>query len=253
MGGIVGLPEHMLDRYCIISPTKRLLVDQFLDKFTTNVKNKIYDHHESNKRDTKFHNEAVVKYSEALFEFLDNVALDFTSVFNVMTHSVLEGDKDLLECEDIGEALLTKFISTRKDGETASVWDKMTRRNLRTFRNATKTIQIRLKDKIVNLREERGLMTRLLVLAKSRKEIKLAELFKKHEFSVTPRSLFSPNGLPWKCRDKSAFLTGMEGLLAGVAQDLNVATEHLVAIDCMGIVHQLKVHDGTETFSDLVT
>ena len=255
MGGIVGLPEHLLDRYCIIAPTKRLLVDQFLDKFATSFKNRTYDHHESNKRDTKFHNEAVVKYSEALSEFLDNPTLDFTSVFNVMTHSVLDRDEDLLQCEDIGEALLTKFITTRKEGATAaaSVWDKMTRRNLRTFRNAAKVIQIRLKDKIVHLREERGLMTRLLVLAKSRKEINLAELFKKHEFSVTPRSLFSPDGLPWKCKDKSAFLTGMESVLAGVALDLNVGKEDLVAIDCLGIVHQLKIHEGIATLADLAT
>ena len=67
-------------------------------------------------------------------------------------------------------------------------------------------------------------------------------LFKKYECSVTPRSLFSPDGLAWKCRDKSAFLTGLEGLLAGVAQDINEATwsDNMVGIDCMGFVHQIK-------------
>ena len=90
VGGIVGLPDHLLDKYCIISPIKRLLVDQSLGKFSKSSKNDIHgDHHESNKSATKFHNEAVVKYSEALSEFVDNPILDFTYVFNVMTHSVL--------------------------------------------------------------------------------------------------------------------------------------------------------------------
>ena len=85
-----------------------------------------------------------------------------------MTHSVLEEDTDVLNCEDIGEGLLTEFINTRKDGAEASVWDKISRMSLATFRNNAKSVQIHLKDKIVSLREERGLMTRLLVLAKTR-------------------------------------------------------------------------------------
>ena len=66
VGGIVGgLPDNLLDKYCIISPSKRLLVDQFLSIFATSSKNKISgDHHESNISDTKFHNDAVVKYSK---------------------------------------------------------------------------------------------------------------------------------------------------------------------------------------------
>ena len=66
VGAIVGLPDHLLDKYCIISPTKHLLVDQFVSKFSTSSKNNTHgDYHESNKSAIKFHNEAVVKYSEA--------------------------------------------------------------------------------------------------------------------------------------------------------------------------------------------
>ena len=43
----------------------------------------------------------------------------------------------------------------------------------------------------------------------------------------------------------------MEGLLDGVVQDLNEMTENIVAIDCMGFVHQLRIHDGINTLSDL--
>ena len=132
----------------------------------------------------------------------------WSCVFNVMTHSVLEQDGDLLNCEEIGSSLLDKFLSRGDVGSTSSVWDPINKRNLRTFRAAAKTVQLKLKDKIVNLREERGLMMRLLVLAKTRADIKLDKMFKKHEFSVTPRSLFAPDGRPWKCLDESSFLNG---------------------------------------------
>ena len=49
---------------------------------------------------------------------------------------------------------------------------------------------LKIKNKIVNLREERSLMTRLLVISRSRPGIDISELFAKHEFSVVPHSLF---------------------------------------------------------------
>ena len=82
-------------------------------------------------------------------------------------------------------------------------------------------------------------------------DINLEELLKKHEFSVTPRALFSPDGLAWKCRDKSSFLVGIETRLAGVTMDINVETEHIVGIDCIGIIYQLKIFDGIVTLEDL--
>ena len=62
-------------------------------------------------------------------------------------------------------------------------------KKLRTFQTAAKTMQIKLRDKIVNLREERSLMMRLLVLAKTWTDVKLDKMIMKHEFSVTLRSL----------------------------------------------------------------
>ena len=79
-----------------------------------------------------------------------------------MTHAVLQNDDDILEIENIGENMLKQFIS---EGD---MWMKFTKRKLKTFRTSTKTVSIKIKDRMVNLREERGLLTRLLIVAKSR-------------------------------------------------------------------------------------
>ena len=251
-GGVVGLPDHLLDQYCIISPIKRQLVDQFQRKFSSKSDPHSQVHHELNKREIQFHNDAVRAYSNALIDFLEDSSLTFSCVFNTMTHSVLEPDDDLLNCEEIGSSLLEKFLSRCADGSTISVWDTINKRKLRTFRSAAKTVQVKVKDKIVNLREERGLMMRLLVLAKTRPDIELDKMFKKHEFSVTPRSLFGPDGSPWKCLDKSSFLRGIEEILAG-QQTLPTAptVKDVIVIDCMGIVNQLKTYDKINTLADL--
>ena len=36
---------------------------------------------------------------------------------------------------------------------------------------------------------------------------------KKHKFSVTPKSLFDPEGLPLQCSDRACFMKGLEELL----------------------------------------
>ena len=90
------------------------------------------------------------------------IFFQFSSVFNVMTvhsNSVLEDDSDILTNESIGEHLLNSFLSANN-----TIWQKMKKRNLKTFKVITaKTVTLKLKTKIVNLREERNLMTRLLV------------------------------------------------------------------------------------------
>ena len=252
-GGIVGLPDHLLDQYCIISPIKRQLVDQFHKSFCSKSDYQHQTHHEVNKREEKFHNHAVSVYSKALAEFLDDPSLKFSSVFNVMTHSILEPDDDLLNCEEIGSSLLEKFLSRGAENSNLSVWDTINKRKLRTFRSAAKTVQVKVKDKIVNLREERGLMMRLLVLAKTRSDIELDKMFKKHEFSVTPRSLFAPDGGPWKCLDKSSFLNGIEERLnvPGQALPTGDIIQDVLVVDCMGIVNQLKIYDHIQTLEDL--
>ena len=91
--------------------------------------------------------------------------------------------------------------------------------------------------------------------------LKFSELMKKHEFSVTPKSLFDPEGLPLQCTDKACFMKGLEELLkkentagersAVIAVDSDEEISTVIAIDCMGIVNQLKIGRGTKTVSDL--
>ena len=85
------------------------------------------------------------------------IFFQFSSVFNVMTvHSVIT---DILTKESIGEHVLNSFLSANN-----TIWQKMKKRNLKTFKVIiAKTVTLKLKTKIVNLREERNLMTRLLV------------------------------------------------------------------------------------------
>ncbi len=63
-------------------------------------------------------------------------------------------------------------------------------------------MKIKLKDKVIQLKEERTLMTRFIIASRMREEIDLPALLGKFEFSVVPRSMFSSDGKLLHCTDK---------------------------------------------------
>ena len=116
-------------------------------------------------------------------------------------------------------------------------------------------MNIKLKYKVVRLKEEKNHVTKLFVISRSRPEIDVEALFKIHEFSVVPRSLFDATGKPRKCTDKSAYLHGLEKLIASDSLDQNltgqVTNSECLVIDGMGLVNQLKISSNILTVKDL--
>ena len=92
------------------------------------------------------------------------------------------------------------------------MWDKMTKRKLRTFKSANVMTEIRIQDKVVKIKEERGLLQRFIVISRSRPELDLKECIGTYEFGVVPRSLFASDGSLLLAYDKASVLHHLEKL-----------------------------------------
>ena len=151
----------------------------------------------------------------------------------------------------IGETMHRQFLNERKSGEDKGVFDPMKKRKLVTFKTASKTITVKLANKLVKLKEERKFTSKLLVIMRTRPDIDIAELFRVHEFSVVPRALFDHYGIPLRCSDKSGFLHGIEEVLKLKGSSdtaLTIPAEHPIAIiDAMGLVNQLKITSAKDS------
>ena len=88
-------------------------------------------------------------------------------VFNLLSKAVLEQEvsMELLNNAKIGKKMYEEFVDQRIKGST-SVWAKMKKRNLKTFKSQSKVAmsmsyatRFKIKDKIVKLKEERNLVT----------------------------------------------------------------------------------------------
>ena len=75
-----------------------------------------------------------------------------------------------------------------------------------------KTTNIKLRDKTVDIKETEDLYGRLMILAKSTRDIDQNGAIGNHDFTLTPRSLFPPGGPMLRRKDKYKLIRLLEML-----------------------------------------
>ena len=107
-----------------------------------------------------------------------------------------------MQHERIGQKLYQSFIDKRIIG-SKSVWLPLKKCKLPTFKNQGKKITKIVEKKLVQLKEERTLLSRFLKTARKRPEIDIEESIGNYEFSVVPKSMFTDDGEPLLSSDKA--------------------------------------------------
>ena len=125
-------------------------------------------------------------------------------VFDVATKKILNPKlaEEYLAHETTGKELLENFMKERLEGEK-SIWDPITKSKLPT---------VKIKDQLVQVKEEHKLISRFLIVCRTRHDIDLPSYLGDYEFSVVPRPLFTPDGQLYKSTDKSVILNEIENL-----------------------------------------
>ena len=72
-----------------------------------------------------------------------------------------------LKHDEVGKEMFDTFKLERLQGEK-SVWDPVVKRKLPTFAEITKRVQIKINDKIMQLKEEKQLITKFVVASRTR-------------------------------------------------------------------------------------
>ena len=147
-------------------------------------------------------------------------AEDEGEIYNLLTMEVMTENvsKDILEGDKIGQRMLVKFTTedlTEWDGWPC-VWDKMAKKNLKTFKTTNAVIDMNAGGKFVKIKQERGLLERLIVIWRSRPQLDLKECIGTYEFGVVPHSLFALDGTVVLAYDKAKILHHIELLVSTV-------------------------------------
>ena len=116
-------------------------------------------------------------------------------VFDLVTKKVLNPKlaEEFLAHETTGKELLENFTKERFEKEK-SIWDPITKSKLPTFGSNVKTVTVKIKDQLVHVKEQRKIISRFLIVCRTLHDIDLPLYLGDYEFSVVPRSLFTPDG-----------------------------------------------------------
>ena len=202
------------------------------------------------------HDKNIEALTVTMRTFTDPFTEDSEELVNLVTKEIMpeKVKKDLCEEPAIGEQLLNDFVKARIVTRVINLWDPMKRRHLQVWNSVGKQVRVKVDEKMIELKEDRNLFARMLLVSKSRKEIDLAETIGKHELSVVPRALFTPDGTMLHCRVKSDLMAILEQLPEQV-----ISTNHsveknevkVILVDAMAEVQAFGKPDHVHTCGEL--
>ena len=264
-GGLVGitLNASARTRFFLIAPELARLSSEAQElagvKPTVSVQ-----HHTMTTAFQSREEKSVAAVTDTLRRFTNPFQEESDDLFNIVTKAVVseKTKNDLCNHTKIGIKLFNYFVRDRITSGKLGLWSPMKKQRLSTWRKVGKEFKVKAAGKIIELKEDRSLFARMMVVCKSRPEINMKDAIGLHEFSVVPRSLFAADGTMFHCTNKSQLMSILEALPGNQPAEtantqgagVDVQGHHRVRVDIvdgMAEVQSLKKTDNVRNCLDL--
>ncbi|KAG1662609.1 hypothetical protein GQR58_020866 [Nymphon striatum] len=162
--------------------------------------------------------------------------------------------KDIEYRDQHGKEALQHFVSTRMVNNTVEFWGVQKKNKFKYFKDVGVVMQTKIKGQLVHIKQERTLLSRLLVIAKSRPEYVVKDAIGNFEFNVTLPSNFHPDGSMIMLSSKSQLvplimkMSAPGGASNVVQYEENVSIRVLI-IDAMCLVNIVVKTPEPSSFS----
>ena len=240
--------EEAVDRFLMISPQLAKYVESFLGDFpktSDSDQSPVYHQLQGNMglrcaMNSVRIRDIIVSYCQG------NPFIMNTPLKNITSGVIIPKTPadDILNYPAKGQARYEDFIETRlKPGSTLSIWDPLPQLNLKRFATWMKTKSVRVGNKVIKLKEDRKLLSKIIIIAQTRPDLitKMEDIVGNFEMSVIPRANFSPDGSMLLTADKSSL---MKLIIAQKPLQVQVAAPgdkpQVLIIDAMPEVKCLK-------------
>ena len=216
IGGITGITqkEATLDNVFLIAPELARLVNEFGEFNGVSIKQERTKHHDlvGTARNRIFHN--AEKMKNIILSQGNPFTVHQDEIVSLMTKALMKDEVkvSIINRDQIGQEAFEQFVNERINSDAKFFWDPMKKLSLKLFRNSSKRVKTKIGEKVTELREERNLLARFLIIMRSRPEIDMKVAIGQYEFSAVPRSLFSADGKMLLAYDKACILHALEGL-----------------------------------------
>ena len=214
-GGLIGITLNptACTKYFLIALELARLAEQA--KLMAGTSSKTQTSHHNLTTAVRLHEERNVQQLTASIQrFTNPFTVEGPELFNLVTKVRMpkKVKKDLCDQGVIGNKPFGTFVKERIQTAEKSIWDVVKKRKLLTWKTTGKTVRVATKNKIIELKEDRCLFARMMVICKSRPEIDIKEAVGLYKFSVVPRSMFAANGNMLHCSAKSTLMSILKKL-----------------------------------------
>ncbi|KAJ8049223.1 hypothetical protein HOLleu_01865 [Holothuria leucospilota] len=247
-GGFVELTgnETALAKYAIIAPSLARIVQEFKEYAGIQGRQPCTLHHETvGEKSTQ-----MIKYAADVVDVITKQGNPFmqSDMFNLVTYAVTPAEvaKNIEDRDNLGREALEKFVSSIDMIEhTTGFWDSQKKNNITFFKDVGPVTKAKMKGQLVTVKQERRLLSQLLVVAKSRPEFEVKDAIGEYEFSNTPPSNFHPDGSKIMLSGKSQRVRVIMDLplpdngQQPTSEDSTGSTKEILIIDAMCIVNMV--------------
>ena len=270
--GLVGISKNAnaRQRFFLDSPVIADITTKFKEQFRQKV-NEPERHHDMRPHVIRREHEAVNKIKTAILSHGNPFAAEGDQLYNFITQAYVPQEyvSQILNADDIGQKLYEEYVAQRINGDD-SLWLKVKKLNNNMYMSGNKKQTVKIRDQTVDLRETKNLTGRLMILSRSNRDIDQKHAISNHEFTLTPRALFAPDGSMLPCTDKAKIIHSLQKLAssnenieqietqATIEQDpfspseTSSINQKIAIVDGMVLVQKMAVKKGTlNTVKDL--
>ena len=259
-GGLVGITLNASARtkFSLIAPELARLATEAksMAGLTTDPKE---HHHDFSPAITTNENKAIHQLTQTIKSYTDPFSLgdnagSNTDLYNLITKKAVceKTKKDLVQQSEMGQKLFSSFVEDRVKSGKINLWAVMKKRKLQTWKSNGKVIKVKKEERVLELKEDRSLFARLMMVCNSRLDIDIKEAIGLYEFTVVPRSLVTSDGTMMHCSCKSRLMHILEKQCGESSARLIGNSDVTVAIvDDIAEVQSLDKPDWIKTCKDL--
>ncbi|KAG1673814.1 hypothetical protein GQR58_015421 [Nymphon striatum] len=165
-------------------------------------------------------------------------------MYKLMTKEIIPKSvkESILAFEKQGSSAMKSFVEERICGDS-NLWDKIPKCKVIFWNATTKVLKLQAKSEVLTIRASAGLMSRLLIIARSSRQIDLEDVIGNYEFSVSNRVLMKLDGSVHPTVDK----TSHKSVMSNRAGDVNTGVSSQEEADTLMILH--ATHAAKDGFS----
>ena len=213
--GLIGISSNAnaRQRFFLAGPELSRLTDAFKSQFQHKT-GEIKEHHDLSPSVVKREHNAIDHIKNAILRHGNPFEVEEDdTLYNLISHAYVPEQyvSQILNIDSIGQKLYEEYVAERINGDV-SIWAKVSKEKNNMYMSGNKEQKMRIRDKAVDLKETKDLYGRLMVLARSSRDIDLKQALGNYEFTLTPRALFAPNGSMLECHGKADLIHELEAI-----------------------------------------